>query len=186
MSDGPSRRILLGVTGGVAAYKVPTLVSRWVQAGAEVRVLLTEAGQQFVTPTTLSSLSGQRVVTSMWDQTEHAESPHVAFARWAEVMVLAPASADSLGRLAHGLCDDVVTLTATALPNGTPLLVAPAMNADMWAKPTVRRNLETLRELWPNFHEVGPDEGWQACRTSGAGRMAEPDAIAEAVENLLS
>ncbi len=185
MNDPAPRRILLAITGGIAAYKSPALVSQWVQSGHDVRTVASDAALKFVTQPTLSSLSGHRVATSMWDQSEWPESPHVGLARWADIMVVAPASANALARLALGLCDDLVTLTATALPAATPLLLAPAMNADMWAKPTVQRNLQTLRDLWPNLHEVGPEQGWQACRTSGPGRMADPNAIVTAVDQCL-
>lgn len=178
------RRILIALTGGIAAYKTATLVSRLVQAGAQVRVIMTEAATRFITPLTLQSLSGHPVLTNMWDHDDRPDSQHVGLARWCDAMVIAPCSADMLAKLAAGLTPDLVSLTACALPGGsggTPLLVAPAMNADMWASPIVQRNLQTLRDLLPNLHEVGPADGWQACRTSGAGRMSEPEAILESL-----
>ncbi|MEM6507631.1 MAG: flavoprotein, partial [Planctomycetota bacterium] len=125
------------------------------------------------------SLSGHPVMTSVWDHDDRPDSQHVGLARWCDLFVVAPCTADTLAKLAAGLTPDPVTLTACALPAETPLLLAPAMNADMWAHPVVQRNLTTLRDLLPTLHEVGPDTGWQACRTSGAGRMAEPEAILE-------
>ncbi|MEM6855456.1 MAG: flavoprotein [Planctomycetota bacterium] len=180
------RRVLVALTGGIAAYKTATLVSRLVQAGAEVRVAMTESATRFIMPLTLQSLSGHPALTSMWEHDDRPDSQHVGLARWCDLMVVAPCSADMLGKLAAGLTPDLVSLTVCALPAETPLLVAPAMNADMWASPIVQRNLQTLRDLLPNFHEVGPDEGWQACRTSGSGRMSEPEAILEQVTALLS
>ncbi|MEM9915668.1 MAG: flavoprotein [Planctomycetota bacterium] len=180
------RRVLVALTGGIAAYKTATLVSRLVQAGAEVRVAMTESATRFITPLTLQSLSGHPALTSMWEHDDRPDSQHVGLARWCDLMVVAPCSADMLGKLAAGLTPDLVSLTVCALPAETPLLVAPAMNADMWASPIVQRNLQTLRDLLPNFHEVGPGEGWQACRTSGSGRMSEPEAILEQVTALLS
>lgn len=174
------RRVIVGLTGGIAAYKTATLVSRLVQRGAEVRVVMTDAATRFITPLTLQSLSGHPVLTNIWDHapgTDHPESQHVGLARWAELFVIAPCSADTLAKLAAGLTPDLVSLTACALPAETPFLVAPAMNADMWASPIVQRNLQTLRDLLPNLHEVGPAEGWQACRTRGSGRMSEADEI---------
>ncbi len=179
------RRILVALTGGIAAYKTATLVSRLVQAEAEVRVMMTEAATRFITPLTLQSLSGHPVLTSMWDHDDRPDSQHVGLARWCDAMVVAPCSADMLAKLAAGLTPDLVSLTVCALPAEKPLLVAPAMNADMWASPIVQRNLQTLRDLLPNFSEIGPAEGWQACRTSGAGRMSEPDAIFESLAALL-
>lgn len=177
------RRVLVGVSGGIAAYKTATLVSRLVQSGAEVRVVMTKAATRFITPLTLQSLSGQPVLTSMWDHDDRPDSQHVGLARWGDVFVIAPCSADMLAKLASGLTPDLVSLTACALPADTPLLLVPAMNADMWANPIVQRNLTTLHEALPNLREVGPDEGWQACRASGGGRMAEPEAIRQAIED---
>ncbi|MEM7576898.1 MAG: flavoprotein [Planctomycetota bacterium] len=187
MSDSPllDRRILLGVGGGIAAYKIAPLVSRLVQSGADVRVIMTDAATRFITPLTLQSLSGHPVLTSMWDHDDRPDSQHVALARWCELFVIAPGSADLIAKLAAGLTPDLVSLTACALPIETELLLAPAMNADMWANPIVQRNLETLREALPNLLEVGPDEGWQACRTSGGGRMAEPEAIYKTIADAL-
>ncbi len=183
------RRVLVGLSGGIACYKVATAVSKLVQAGASVRAMMTPAAQRFLQPLTLRSLTGREVIVSMWEPTDDADegsSPHIALARWCEVLLLAPASADLIGKLAQGLCDDVVSLVASALPREasgslrTPCLVAPAMNADMWANPAVQRNLRFLREAM-GFTAVGPDEGWQACRTQGAGRMSEPEDLIAAV-----
>ncbi|MEM1107199.1 MAG: flavoprotein [Planctomycetota bacterium] len=189
MTDTPlalaDRRILVALSGGIAAYKTATLVSRLAQAGADVRVVMTEAATKFITPLTLQSLSGHPVLTSMWDHDDRPDSQHVGLARWCELMFIAPCSADMLGQLAAGLTPDLVSLTVCALPSETPLLVAPAMNADMWASPIVQRNLQTLRDLLPNFHEVGPAEGWQACRTKGSGRMSEAEDILNSAEKLL-
>jgi len=184
--DAPlgGRRVLVGVTGGIAAYKTPTLVSQLVKAGASVRVVMTDAAMKFTTPTTMQSLSGQTVITSIWQTDDRPDSQHIGLARWCELMVIAPASAHCLAALAHGLCDDAVTLAATALPASTPLLIAPAMNADMWANPAVQRNVSLLGD-WPNAQTIGPESGWQACRTTGVGRMSEPDAIAQRIATRL-
>lgn len=186
------RKVIVALTGGIACYKTATLVSRLVQRGAAVRCLMTEAATRFITPLTLQSLSGAAVVTSIWESSggEHPESPHIGLARWGDLMVIAPCSADCLAKLANGFTDDVVTLVASALPRSaeaspaalkTPLLLAPAMNADMWANPVVQRNAATARDLL-GATMIGPGEGWQACRTSGAGRMSEPEEILAAIE----
>ncbi len=174
---------MVALTGGIACYKTATLVSRLVQAKAIVRVLMTDAATRFVTPLTLQSLSGQSVITSIWQADDRPDSQHIGVARWCDLMIIAPASANTIARLAHGLCDDVVSLVATALPRDTPLLLAPAMNADMWANPAVQRNVAQLRDDGVRF--IGPEEGWQACRTKGAGRMSEPDAILTAIATAL-
>ena len=196
MSDAPSqsdsplanRKILYGVTGGIASYKSAAAVSRLTQAGASVRVLMTEAATRFVAPLTFQALSGGSVLTSIWQADDYPESQHIGLARWCDLMIVAPTSADMLAKLAAGIADDIVSLTAAALPRAprmTPVLLAPAMNSDMWANPIVQRNLATVRQVL-QYQVVGPETGWQACRTSGPGRMSEPDAIVEAAEDILS
>ncbi len=170
------RRIIVALSGGIACYKIATLVSCLVQAGADVRVLMTPGATQFITPLTFQSLSGKPVVTDIWQSTQFHESQHIGLARWCELFILAPASADIIAKLAAGITDDIVSLTACGLPRETPLLLAPAMNADMWANPIVQRNVATLTQTL-GYHTVGPDAGWQACRTSGDGRMSEADTI---------
>lgn len=180
--------VLVAVTGGISCYKTASLVSRLVQSGAAVRVVMTESATRFVAPLTFRTLSGRSVLTHIWDVDDHPESQHIGLARWCHVMVIAPATADIIAKLAAGLTDDLVSLTASALPRSpkiTPLLLAPAMNSDMWANPILQRNLQTLRDLL-GVHTVGPDDGWQACRTTGAGRMAEPDAIYDATAKLVT
>lgn len=170
------KRVLIAVTGGIAAYKACALVSRLVQDGAEVTVLMTEAATRFVGPLTFESLSGRPVHTSQWQQVENHDSQHIALARSADLMVIAPASANTIAKLAAGLCDNVVTTVACAMPRGVPVLLAPAMNAEMWENPITQRNVGTLRDV-AGYRFVGPGEGWQACRTKGAGRMSEPEEI---------
>jgi len=177
------KHIVVALSGGIACYKTATLVSRLVQRGADVRVLMTEAATRFVGPLTFQALSGKPVLSSIWQADDHPDSQHVGVARWADLMVIAPATANTLAKLAHGLTDDVVSLTACALPEGTPLLIAPAMNADMWGSPIVQKNVDTLAGL-PNVTMVGPESGWQACRTDGAGRMSEPEAIVDRINQL--
>lgn len=179
------RKVLLAVGGGIACYKVATVASRLAQAGAKVRVIMTESATRFVAPLTFEALSGNKVLTSIWQSDDHPESQHVGLARWCELMIVAPATADLIAKLAAGLCDDLVSLTACALPRHTPVLLAPAMNTQMWENPVTQRNLATIRQLL-GYQTVGPEEGWQACRTSGAGRMSEPEAILAAVEKLLT
>src|SRR5437762_1047986 len=135
--DSPwsGRKVIVAVTGGIACYKACTLVSRLVQAGAVVRVLMTEAATRFVGPLTFQSLSGNSVITNAWQADDRPDSQHVGLARWCELLIIAPASADIIAKLAAGITDDVVSLTACALPRfpkPTPVLLGPAMNAQMW------------------------------------------------------
>ncbi|MAE63798.1 MAG: hypothetical protein CMJ18_05955 [Phycisphaeraceae bacterium] len=185
-NDNPwhGRKVIVAVTGGIACYKVPTIVSRLAQGGAEVRVLMTPAATRFVTPLTFQSLSGHAVLTDPWrDDVEHPESPHIGLARWCDLFIVAPATADIMARLAAGLCQDIVSLTASALPRTTPVLLAPAMNEQMWENPITQRNVETVRSVL-GYNLVGPAEGWQACRMRGAGRMSEPDEILSAASGI--
>jgi phosphopantothenoylcysteine decarboxylase/phosphopantothenate--cysteine ligase len=171
------RRILLGVSGGIAAYKSCELVRRLRELGAEVRVAMTESATRFVTPVTFQALSGQPVRVSLWDASAEAAMGHIELARWAERILVAPASADLIARLAHGLADDL--LTTVCLASAAPLYLAPAMNQQMWAHPAVQANLETLRGR--GVTQLGPAAGDQACGDVGAGRMLEPPQLRDAL-----
>lgn len=184
LPDLAGRRILLAVTGGIACYKSASLCSRLVKTGADIRVIMTEAATRFVAPLTFQSLSGHPALTSIWQADDRPDAQHVGSARWCELLVIAPATANIIAKIAAGLSDDIVSLTASALPRETPVLVAPAMNEQMWQNPVAQRNVTTLRETL-GYHTVGPNAGWQACRTQGDGRMSEPDAIFDAAVALL-
>jgi len=172
--------VVVGVTGGVAAYKTATLVSRLSQAGATATVLMTDAATKFVSPLTFQALSAQPVYTSQWAHIDAKDPQHIALARGCDCMIVAPCTMDCMARLAHGFTDDVVTLVASAIDRrATPVLLAPSMNETMWGQPSTQRNAETLRA--DGFELIGPEAGWQACRTVGAGRMTEPEALVEAV-----
>lgn len=174
------RRILVGVTGGIAAYKTAMVVSRLAQAGAEVMVAMTEAATHFVTPLTFQALSARPVYTSAWEHVESHDPQHISLAAAADLALVAPCTMDCMAKLATGRTDDVVTLILSAIDRRrTPVLLAPSMNAVMWTQPATQRNLRTLVD--DGFRMVGPDEGWQACRTVGSGRMAEPEAILDAI-----
>ena len=166
-------RVLLGVSGGIAAYKAAELTRRLRDAGAEVRVVLTENAARFVTPLTFQALSGQPVRSGLWDEAAEAAMGHIELARWAQRIVLAPASADLIARLAHGLAGDL--LGTICLASAAPLALAPAMNQQMWAHPATQANIETLRRRGVDV--LGPASGSQACGEFGAGRLLEADTI---------
>jgi phosphopantothenoylcysteine decarboxylase/phosphopantothenate--cysteine ligase len=179
------RRVIVGVCGGIACYKVAHVVSRLAQAGAEVSVAMTEAATRFVGPLTFQALSGRPVYTSIWSHLESQDPQHVSLARAAHAMVIAPCTMDMLARLAHGRADDVVSLIAAAVDRTRqPLLLAPAMNEVMWNQPATRRNLDQVRA--DGCRIIEPTAGWQACRTVGMGRMAEPETILEQVLSALA
>jgi len=170
------RRVLLAVTGGIAAYKAPELVRALTRAGCVVRCAMTPAAREFVTPLVLQTLSGERVATELFDLTQESEIGHIALADWAELLIVAPATANTLAKLAHGLADDPVS--TLALATRAPILVAPAMNVNMWRHAATQQNLEILRARGVSC--IGPDSGELACGWDGEGRMSDPLAIANA------
>ena len=171
------KRIVLGVTGGIAAYKSADLVRRLQDAGAEVRVVMTRGAQAFVTPLTFQAVSGNPVHTTLLDEHAEAGMGHIELARWADTVLVAPATADFMARLAHGLADDL--LTTVCLATAAPLVLAPAMNRQMWANPATVANRDLL--LFRGVRMLGPGEGSQACGETGPGRMLQPAELAEAV-----
>jgi phosphopantothenoylcysteine decarboxylase/phosphopantothenate--cysteine ligase len=176
------RRILLGISGGIAAYKSAVLCRELVRRGAEVRVVMTASASRFITPTTLQALSGYPVQQDLFVAEAAHGMGHIELARWAELILVAPASAQTIARLAHGMADDM--LSATVLASEAALCVAPAMNHVMWAKHVTQQNITTLRDR--QVHILGPADGDQACGESGPGRMQEPEELADQVEQLLS
>jgi phosphopantothenoylcysteine decarboxylase/phosphopantothenate--cysteine ligase len=164
------KHILLGISGGIAAYKACDLVRRLRDAGAAVRVVMTAGASHFVTPLTLQALSGHPVRVSLWDEAHEAAMGHIELARWADAILIAPASADVMARLAAGMADDL--LTTLCLASEAPLFLAPAMNRVMWAHPATRANAQTLAARGVMF--FGPGSGGQACGETGEGRMLEP------------
>jgi phosphopantothenoylcysteine synthetase/decarboxylase len=173
--------ILLGVTGGIAAYKVVDLASKLTASGAVVRTVMTEGACQFVQPKSFEAVTGSPVLTTLWSAAEKHSSAHIALADWADIVVVAPATANILGKVAHGVCDDLLS-TTLCVCWAKPTLFAPAMNTRMWTNPIVQANVETLTKLGARM--VGPGTGRLACGTEGPGRMAEPGEIIEAIEAL--
>jgi phosphopantothenoylcysteine decarboxylase/phosphopantothenate--cysteine ligase len=177
-----AKRILLGVTGGIAAYKSPDLVRRLRERGAEVQVVMTAAAREFVTPTTFQAVSGRTVRTDLWDPAAEAAMGHIELARWADAVLIAPASADFLARLASGRADDL--LATLCLATEAPIAVAPAMNHVMWANQATRANVAQLAAR--GVLVLGPAAGDQACGEEGVGRMLEPLELAEQLAALLA
>jgi phosphopantothenoylcysteine decarboxylase len=175
------REILLGVTGGVAAYKAADLCSRLVQQGAAVTVVMTTAAEKFIGPTTFEALTDRPVYRNAFAPIEHFRGEHIGLAQRAELLVVAPATADFLAQMAHGHAADL--LATCVLVATCPVLVAPAMNADMWVKPAVQRNLAQLQA--DGVHVIPPGDGWLSCGQIGPGRMAEPGEILERIRQAL-
>src|SRR3954466_10398857 len=175
------KRILLGITGGVAAYKAATLVRLLVKAGADVRVAMTQSATRFIGAATMQALSGQPVWTDLWDVRVPDAMGHIELSRDRELIAVAPASADFIAKVANGLADDL--LSTLCLARRCPLLVAPAMNVEMWQNAAMQRNLQRLRDDGLGF--AGPAAGDQACGEVGLGRMLEPIDIVREIEGLL-
>jgi len=175
------REILLGVAGGIAAYKTADLTSKLVQSGASVSVVLTQAAEKFIGATTFEALTGRPVHRHLFSPSEHYQGEHIGLARRAELLVVAPATADYLAKVAHGMADDL--LSTLALTVTCPILLAPAMNREMWQKPSVQRNIVTLRQDGVQFAE--PGSGWLSCGVVGPGRMAESAEILATIQQLL-
>lgn len=179
------REILIGISGGIAVYKVCTVVSRLAQAGAGVTVLMTEAATRFVQPLTFQALSGRPVYTSQWQHSEAHDPQHIAIADRCDAVLVAPCTMDMMGKLATGRTDDVVTLALSAVDRSKkPVLLAPAMNDQMWDQASTKRNAAQLED--DGFTLVGPGVGWQACRHVGTGRMVEPEDLVEALKRALA
>lgn len=174
------KRILLGLTGGIAAYKAAELARALGRAGCDVRVAMTEAATRFITPVTLQALTGQTVWTDLWDPRIADNMSHIELSRDRDLVLVAPASADFMAKVAQGLADDL--LSTLVLARRCPLMLAPAMNVEMWDNPATQRNLRTLRADGVAF--AGPAAGDQACGETGMGRMLEPEAIVAEVEAL--
>jgi len=173
----PKTRVLLGVTGGIAAYKSPDLVRRLIERGADVQVVMTSAAQRFVSPMTFQAVSGRPTRSDLWDNTAEAAMGHIELARWAQIVLIAPASADFLARLAGGRADDLLCTLCVATE--APIMLAPAMNRVMWANKATQANVETL--IARGVRILGPASGNQACGEVGAGRMWEAVQLSEAV-----
>ena len=177
-----NRNFIVGVTGSIAAYKAAELTRSLIREGANVRVIMTEGACEFITPLTLQALSGHEVHTDLLDTEAEAAMGHIELARWADALLIAPASADSIARLVQGRADDLLGACALATP--APVFVAPAMNQEMWAKQATQDNVQTL--ITRGIAILGPSSGSQACGDVGAGRLLEPDDIVAAVAEQLS
>ena len=181
MNDLHGKRILLGLTGGIACFKAAELCRSLVKAGAEVQVVMTEAAAQFITPVTMQALSGKAVYTSQWDAREGNNMAHINLSREADAILIAPASADFMAKLIHGKADELLSLTCLARPlQKVPLILAPAMNREMWAHPATQRNVAQLKADGTHVLDVG--QGDQACGETGDGRMLEAEEIVEELQ----
>ena len=174
-------KVLLAVTGGIAAYKAVELASKLTAAGACVRTIMTESATRLVGPKSFEAVTGGPVYVDLWSTTEEYEISHVSLTDWADVVLVAPATANIIGKAANGICDDLLSTTLCTCWR-KPTVIAPAMNDNMWENPAVQRNVQLIKEMGPEF--VGPKIGRLACGKEAIGRMAEPQQIVAAVERI--
>lgn len=188
MSEEPTnpalkgREIIVAVCGGIAAYKVADVVSKLVQLGAGVSVVMTAEATHFITPLTFEALSGRKVRTSTFDLIDTSDPQHVGLTERADLMLVAPATANIIAKVAHGICDELVSLMIAA--SACPVVFAPAMNNRMWDHPIAKENVAKLNSIGYRF--IGPEPGWLACRNVGQGRLSEPQTIVEEVKTMLT
>ena len=176
------REVIVGVCGGIACYKVADVVSKLVQLGAGVTVVMTREAVNFVTPLTFEAISGRKVRTEIFELADPGDTQHIKLTERADLMLVAPATNNTLAKIAHGLCDDLVSLMVCAA--ACPVVFAPAMNERMWDNPIAQENVARLRGVGYRF--IGPEAGWLACRNVGSGRLSEPQVIVDEVARLLS
>jgi phosphopantothenoylcysteine decarboxylase len=177
------RNIVLGVTGSIAAYKAAEITSRLTKEGANVNVVMTADAQKFITPLAFKTLSRNPVETDLYGETEGWKPTHIKLADEADLLLIAPATANTLAKMANGLADDALTCIALALNPRTPVLIAPAMNGKMWLHPATQQNVATLKERGAEF--MGPEEGMLSCGYEGIGRLFEPERIVQRALELL-
>jgi phosphopantothenoylcysteine decarboxylase/phosphopantothenate--cysteine ligase len=175
--------ILLCVSGGIAAYKAVDLASKLTVGGAKVKTVMTANACRLIGPKSFEAVTGSAVFLDLWAPVEEYKVSHVALAKWADIVVAAPATADIIGKIANGICDELVS-TTLCTSWAKPILLAPAMNSDMWNNPVVQRNVERIKEM--GFRLIGPEVGRLACGPEGVGRMSEPKDIMEAIEKIAS
>jgi phosphopantothenoylcysteine decarboxylase/phosphopantothenate--cysteine ligase len=175
--------VLLGVTGGIAAYKAVGLASRLTVAGAKVKTVMTENACRLVGPESFGAVTHSAVFTSLWSSSEDYEVGHIALAEWADMVVVVPATANMIGKVANGICDDLLSSVLCACW-AAPILLAPAMNDNMWNNPAVQRNVKVVKQM--GFRLIGPEKGRLACGTEAIGRMSEPQDILQAIEKIAS
>jgi phosphopantothenoylcysteine decarboxylase/phosphopantothenate--cysteine ligase len=176
-------KILIGVTGGIAAYKICSLVTKLLSEGAEVRVMMTDSATKFVTPLTFQSLTNRPVYSDLWQTQDQNHIEHIEVAHWPDVVIVAPATANTIAKISNGIADNFLTTVVLALLPKTPVIIAPAMNTNMWQYTFTQNNIEKLKSL-KNYTVLDPRNGILACRDEGAGKIPSNESIIEAINSL--
>lgn len=180
-----NKKILIGITGGIAVYKVCSLVNIFLKEGADVRVIMTESATKFVTPLTFQSLTNHPVYMDIWQPHSKEDIEHISLAKWADIIVISPATANIISKITYGFADNLLTTIIMALPKETPILIVPAMNVNMWQNNILQKNIETLSKDKKYFF-MDPRKGVLACRDEGYGKIAENKDILEKVKEIVS
>jgi len=178
-----SVKILLGVSGGISAYKAVDLASKLTSAGMNVRTVMTESACKLVTPKSFEAVTGESVFTTLWNESEDFKIGHVHLVDWADIVAVVPATANIIGKIANGICDEILS-TVLCVCWSKPTLLAPAMNNQMWSNPAVQRNIQTVKKM--GFKIIGPETGRLACGVEGVGRMSEPENIFKEIVKIAS
>jgi phosphopantothenoylcysteine decarboxylase/phosphopantothenate--cysteine ligase len=177
------KNILIGITGGIAAYKACSLVTSLLKEGHDVKVIMTDSATKFVSPLTFQALTNHAVYTDMWNIQNPEEVEHISLAKWADVIVIAPATANTISKMVHGLADNLLTTVTLATPQKTPIIIAPAMNTQMWLNPITQGNIKKL-EAMEKYRIINPREGKLACRDEGAGKIADIETILSEIKKV--
>ncbi len=184
MENLSGKKVLLAVTGGIAAYKACSLVNYLLKEGAEVKIVMSDNATRFVTPLTFQALANSNVYVDMWDIQNPKEVEHITLAQWPNLIIIAPASANTIAKIAYGIADNLLTTVILASIQEIPVLIAPAMNTQMWINPITQQNIEKLKKI-KKFAFVGPEEGKLACRDEGVGKIASLESIVSSAIKLL-
>lgn len=180
-----NKKILVGITGGIAVYKICSLINMFIKEGADVKVIMTEAAIKFVSPLTFQALTNHAVYSDMFEIINKEEVEHISLAKWADIFVLAPATANTIGKVANGILDNLLTTVIAALPQKIKVIIAPAMNSEMWKNPIVQENINKLGKQKNKYIFIEPRSGVLACRDEGIGKLAENKDIFDAVKSSL-
>jgi len=180
-----NKKILIGVTGGIAAYKTCSLVNMFLKEGADVKVIMTQGATKFVTPLTFQSLTNHPVYLDMWQTYNKEEVEHISLAKWADIMIISPATANIIGKIANGMADNLLSTVVMALPKETDVLIVPAMNTCMWENPIMQKNIETLAG-YKKYKFIDPRKGILACRDEGSGKIADNQVILDEAKKILA
>lgn len=185
MVQNKPKKILIGITGGIAAYKICSLINQLKKDGYEIKVIMTEAATKFVTPLTFQTLTNNPVYLDLFDVTDKTKVEHIDLADWCDVFVIAPATANTISKIALGIADNLLTTVIMALPKKTPVIIAPAMNVHMWENPIVQKNISELKKYKNKYIFVEPQEGMLACGYEGKGKLAKTEDIIETIKKYL-